>query len=138
MVAVATAVLVVPTGSGEATSGTRGPKVVCITDFYPNVDAIRAYKPRKCILHQRNTGYYTLSLAALSDMKWRSWKPGQARGKGKIAFNMVGKVPVKVKLTKPRVRCGVKVFTKARTKGAYTYMGEKYEFGGDFRLDDCA
>jgi hypothetical protein len=107
----------------EAEKRGREPKVICVTKYQPP-RGIYAYKPGTCEFHKRGVfpiaGYNT---ARASNINWKAWGNRRARGKGKLGISTVGPVPVKIKLTKPRDRCGKTVFTK----GHFNYDGESFD-----------
>ena len=122
--------------------GGHEPRVVCITAYQPPRGAYR-FRPRQCELHHRGAfpiaGYATQRLFKL---KWRSWGPRRARGRGMIGISTVGPVPVKVTLARPKhqgPRCNDRaVFSKARLE----YKGRSFDgtpIKNDFsmRLTTC-
>ena len=96
------------------TQSERGtaPRIVCITDMDPFL-GIYAFRPRRCLLHEYRQPFTAGTLLNLKRMRWRSWGPGRARGKGKVLSN-VGVVKVRVSLARVRERCGQRVFARVR------------------------
>ena len=100
--------------TSSAASAPREPKVVCVTSYQPPRGVYR-YKPSKCEFHKR--GEYPIAAyatASVKSMNWKRWGGSRASGKGKFVVNMVGPVPARVRLSKKREVCGLRVYTKLR------------------------
>ena len=109
--------------ASDAEKRGREPKVVCVTSYQPP-RGIYAYTPGTCDFHKR--GEFPIAhanTAVTFNLDWKAWGNRRARGEGKIGISTVGPVPVKIKLTKPRDRCGRVVFTKAH----FSYDGESFD-----------
>lgn len=87
-------------------------------------------EPRRCDLVERNEKSYGYNTTELRSMRWPTWNRRVGLGRGKVVVNMLGKTPVRVKLYRPRGRCGHEVFTRALVK--YTRLDER----GRMRLND--
>lgn len=120
-------------------AATKGPKVICVVDWGPRPTGAYRHKPRKCTLHERDSfpvgGYNTSSI---SRMNWKRWNGNRASGRGKIGISTAGLMNAKVKLYRPRDRCGEKVFTKAQVKfWGKTWMGDHIKDKYKMPLDTC-
>ena len=92
--------------------------VVCSPYTYGDFDHPNRWywgiKPRKCDLVKRGEESYGATTIELRSMRWRAWGPGRASGRGHTLVNSIGRTPIRVKLLRPRPRCGHMTFTKAR------------------------
>lgn len=108
-----------------------------MTDFYPPTGRY-TYRPQKCTLHQRDGWPIAgANLRFFHRLHWRAWRPGKARAKGKLAINAYGLATVRVKLRRPRRRCGETVFTEVAYRGKVRYEGDTDHFRDHMRLTDC-
>ena len=94
------------------------PQVVCAITYGPIGRAKFAYRtrPRSCLFHKPGTPVNEADLVAGSRLHWLDWGRTVAIGKGKSVQNMVGLIPMDVKLTRPLSDCGHTVFSKAQFK----------------------
>jgi hypothetical protein len=101
-----------------AASASSPPQVVCAITYGPIGQAKFAYdtRPRACLFHKPGTPVDAADVVAGSHLHWLHWGKTVAVGKGKSAENMVGLVPMEVKLASPLMVCGHMVFSKARFK----------------------
>lgn len=117
----------------QAASSSTLPQVVCATTYGPIGKAKFAYRtrPRACLFHKPGTPVDEADLVAGSKLNWLRWDQAVAIGKGKSAENMVGVVPMEVKLTRPQTVCGHTVFSRAQFK----FPASKGGFGRPVALD---
>lgn len=115
------------------TQSERGsaPRIVCITDMDPFL-GIYASRPLRCLLHEYRQPFTAGTLLNLKRMRWRSWGPGRARGKGEVLTN-AGVYKVRLSLSRVREICGERVFTRVRV---HTRKGEG-KGHWTFRPDIC-
>ncbi len=117
----------------QTASASLLPQVVCATTYGPIGQAKFAYRtrPRACLFHKPGTPVDEADLVAGSQLHWLLWGKTVAIGKGKSAQNMVGLVPIDVRLTHPLTVCGHTVFSKAQFK----FPASKGGYGRPVALD---
>jgi len=119
------------TGVGGSSSSLRAakPKVLCMK-YKSGRTFVRA-RPANCDFVDANADLDALTSWALiptRSMKWSHWGRSSALGKGKGFLRGYGWRPNKVRLSRPRVVCGRKVFT--RFKGKINIPGEGWSSWG--------
>ena len=72
--------------------------------------------PRQCLILKRGCPGTSACYIAAERMRW-NWGQRVAKGRGKRGFNMAGLFRVKIRLTKPIMRCGRRVFSKISVRG---------------------
>ncbi len=124
---------------GKAASSSLLPQVVCATTYGPIGQAKFAYRtrPRACLFHKPGTPVDEADLVAGSQLHWLQWDSTLAIGKGKSAQNMVGLVPMDVRLTHPLTICGHTVFSKAQFKFPTSKAGYGHPVALDRSLGSC-
>ncbi len=102
----------------QTASASLLPQVVCAITYGPIGQAKFAYRtrPHACLFHKPGTPVDEADLVAGSQLHWLQWGKTVAIGKGKSAQNMVGLIPMEVRLTSPLTVCGHTVFSNARFK----------------------
>jgi len=115
------------------------PQVVCAITYGPIGKAKFAYRtrPRTCLFHKPATPVDEADLVAGSQLHWLRWGTTFAIGKGKSVENMVGLIPMDVKLTNPLTVCGHTVFSKARFKFPTLRSGYGRPVALDRSLGSC-
>ncbi|MGA8745014.1 MAG: hypothetical protein WB507_04020 [Solirubrobacterales bacterium] len=100
----------------QADSASPAPQVICAITYGPIGQAKFAYRtrPHACLFHKPGTPVDEADLVAGSQLQWTSWTRSVAVGRGKSAENMVGLIPMDVKLIRPQTVCGHTVFSKAQ------------------------
>jgi hypothetical protein len=93
-------------------------QVVCATTYGPIGQAKFAYRmrPHTCLFHKPGTPVDEANLVAGSRLHWLRWGEKTAVGKGESAENMVGLIPMDVRLLRPLAVCGHTIFSKAQFK----------------------
>jgi hypothetical protein len=133
---VAIAVIAACLGAASAASAShRLPQVICVSTKGPVGVTRGAYRtrPRACNFHKRGAPVDSADIVAGVHLHWLHWGKTVAVAKGKAAENMVGLVPVKVRLTRPATICGHTVFTRVRFK----FPGIGGGFGRPLKLDNA-
>jgi hypothetical protein len=106
-------------------------KVFCAGDF-PHTDRdVTRVRPKHCILQKRGAPDAEAFYVRTKRMHWKRWSSGQAKGKGSSVASMIGRVPVRVKLSDPVTSCGERVFSRARVR--FPGLGHS-----KLRLNTCA
>jgi hypothetical protein len=115
------------------------PQVVCALTYGPIGKAKFGYRtrPRRCLFHKPGAPVDSADLVAASHLHWLHWGNAVAVGKGRAAENMVGLVPLKVRLTRPLTVCGHTVFTKARFEFPTVRRGYGRPVALDHSLGSC-
>ncbi len=123
----------------ETASASLLPQVVCAITYGPIGQAKFAYRtrPGACLFHKPGTPVDEADLVAGSKLNWLRWDDTVAIGKGKSAQNMVGLVPMDVRLTHPLTACGHTVFSKAQFKFPKSKAGYGHPVALDRSLGNC-
>jgi hypothetical protein len=103
----------------------------------PYPDSAYRFRPHSCDFHQRGKPYAHAWIQVTWNLRWRYWGPRRALAKGKIGISTYGPAPVRVKLSRPRHRCGQTVFTKGRFKVRIRVDGRTKTFRYGVQLDKC-
>lgn len=107
----------------------KGPiKVACANSRLKQVHFDRA--PRTCIFLERG-GTMQFQAADGYKLKWKRWGRPHAQARGIGYVNMLGKTPIRAKLSKPVRKCGHRVYSKVRVR--YPKLGT----GGVLKLETC-
>jgi hypothetical protein len=106
-------------------------RVVCRGDD-PNYTPHYRKEPRKCTFHKRGEPLANAWFVHTHDNHWHQWGQRRARGRGKAVASMTGDTPVRIRLFRPRFRCGRRVFTRAR------FYYPEFNRGSKIALDLCA
>lgn len=120
-------------------SALSSPQVVCAITYGPIGQAKFAYRtrPHTCLFHKPGTPVDEADVVSGKQIHWLSWGKTVAVGKGKSAENMVGLIPIEVKLTNPLPSCGHTVFSKARFKFPTVGRGYGRPVPLDHSLGNC-
>ncbi len=120
-------------------SASSPPQVICAVTYGPIGKAKFAYRtrPRACLFHKPGAPVDSADLVVASRLRWLKWGKTVAVGKGKDAENMVGLVPMKVRLSRPLTVCGHTVFTKARFEFPTVGGGYGRPVALDHSLGNC-
>ena len=110
--------------------GASQSRVICTGDF-PAYNQYYRVEPRHCTFHVRNKPYAGAWFVETEDLKWKYWRSGQAKAKGRTVVNMSGPSPIRVKLSQPETRCGKRTFTKAR------FRFPEFDSASTMKLDRC-
>jgi hypothetical protein len=115
------------------------PQIICAITYGPAGQAKGAYRtrPHECLFHKRGAPVDYANTIVASHLHWLHWGSRNAIASGKEAVNMVGLVPMKVRLTKPETVCGHTVFTEARFKFPRIGGGYGRPLTLDNRLGGC-
>jgi hypothetical protein len=100
----------------QADSASAVPQVVCAISYGPIGQAKFAYRtrPHSCLFHKPGTPVDEADLVAGSRLHWLRWAKTVAIGRGKSVENMVGLIPMDVRLIRPQTVCGHTIFSKAQ------------------------
>lgn len=120
-------------------SAARLPQVICALTYGPIAKAKFGYRtrPHTCLFHKPGAPVDSADVVAASHLHWLQWGKMVAVGKGKSAENMVGLVPMEVRLSRPLTICGHTIFSKARFKFPTVGGGYGRPFALDHSLDHC-
>ena len=96
------------------------------------------FRPHRCDFHDRRSSYYVhAEIQATGDLHWRYWNARRALAHGKIGISTYGVAPVRVNLSRPRIHCGQRVFTKGRFKVRIRLNGGHKTYRYSVPLDIC-
>lgn len=123
-------------GAAAVATASRPVQVMCVT-YGPHPTHAYRVRPHSCIFHRPGAPVDYADTVSTKHLHWLHWGARSATAEGKSAQNMVGLVPVKVKLTRPVTACGHTVFSRARF--AYPRVGGGYgrPLPLDTRLNGC-
>ncbi len=123
-----------PQAVGDISVEPRARHVVCVTQWRPPRAKYRA-QPANCTLHRRGVfpiaGYNTYQFKQL---KWLRWGKRRALANGKLVVNHFGPVKARLRLIKPKRRCGKAVYTVARVKVWIPDQGPRAD---RTKIDNC-
>jgi hypothetical protein len=89
-------------------------------------------RPRNCVFHKRHAPKAEAFFVRTRHDHWKFWRRDHAKGKGKNIPPMGAPAPVRIRLSNPVTKCGVRVFSKAHF--FYPSTGN----GATLKLDLCA
>lgn len=109
----------IPAGAGGQDADLRAakPKAFCMK--YKNQRTFTTARPANCdfIWAEADLDYLTSwALIPTRSMRWVSWGQRSAYGKGKGFARGIGWRPNRIRLSRPRMVCGRKVFTRLRSR----------------------
>lgn len=120
---------VVTAVSGAAAASAGATDVICVSK--DGTHLVYRHKPHVCTFHKRHEPLADAWEVHTKHDHWTKWTRRRARGHGKELLNMIGPVPVRIKLYKARKVCGHRVFTHARFTDPSTGNSTK------LTLDNC-
>lgn len=113
LVALALAILATWLGAAAVATASHQVQVMCVT-YGPHPTGAYRVRPHRCVFHKPGAPVDYADTVDTRHLHWLHWGQRSATATGKSAENMVGLVPVRVKLTRPVTACGHTVFSRAR------------------------
>jgi len=125
LVATLAALLVAGPPAADAGKGKKGRVVACFKSTAPQGAKPKfSARPKRCVFIAAGAVGFPIppsfAVQQIIRIHWKQWGKHRAKGRGK-GYTSVRRqpVPVTIKLSKPRKRCGHRAFTKVRFKYQY-------------------